>query len=520
MHRRFHFIVKILLVTFMYLLLRIVTTNAQEMLGIVSGNHAGVNGSLVNPANMGYQRQFINVNLLGGDFFLNSNYLYIHKKDYNFLRLFSVNINDPQYLYVYQYPEFQFTDSLHFVDYKKITSLKRLYANTRILGPSLMIHYGNHAFSLITGFRNNVSVDKLTYNTANFIFRGMDFAPQHNITYSEGPYQVSFLSWIELGLGYAYTFLSGQNRNVTAGATFKGLLGTGAAYGALNNTAYHVPNSDTIYFDELNCTFGFALPTDYAGGNALTLDPLIKGTGWSVDFGINWLQKTGRATRNAANRKERDAQDEDYRFRAGLSMIDLGRITFDKNVQVHEFNNVTNEQWTGLRSFHTTSIQHFMRSASHNLLGDSLASLTNKSAFSVWLPTALSLQFDYNFGHSVFANMTFVQGIKLGNPAVRRATMLSVTPRYETPLWEVNLPLSLVDFRDPQIGLSFRIYCFTIGTEKLGTLINLTDVRGVDLYFALGFNISPGSNDWKYKHSDYGPCDSYENSNRYRIKAN
>jgi hypothetical protein len=83
-------------------------------------------------------------------------------------------------------------------------------------------------------------------------------------------------------------------------------------------------------------------------------------------------------------------------------------------------------------------------------------------------------------------------------------------------VWEVNLPLSLVDFRDPQIGLAFRIYSLTIGTEKLGTFFNLTDVRGLDLYFALGFNLSPGSKDWKYKRPKSGPCDSYENYERYR----
>jgi hypothetical protein len=518
MIRTFHLGLKIIPVALLCLLFPSVTTKAQEMLGIQNGNYAGVNGSLINPANMGYSRQFLNVNLLGGDFFINSNYIYIHRRDYNFLRLFSVDINDPQYIYIYQYPEYQFADTLHFFDYKKNTDLKRVYANARILGPSLMVHYGNHAFSLITGFRNNVSVDKMTYNTANFIFRGLDFVPQQDVTYAEGPYQVCILSWMEVGLGYAYTFFSDQNRDITAGVTVKGLLGTGGAYAALKDVTYNVPNSDSIVFDKLNCTFGFALPMDYSGGTSVSLDPLIKGTGWSVDFGINWVQKAGRTSGNVIKNGKGSGPEENYRFRVGLSILDIGKISFNQNVQVHEFNDVTNEIWPGLRSFHATSIQQFMRSASYNLLGDSLASLSAKTTFSIWLPTALSLQVDYNFGYNIYANATFVQGIRLGNPGVRRATLLSITPRYETPVWEVNLPLSLVDFRDPQIGLAFRIYSLTIGTEKLGTFFNLTDVRGLDLYFALGFNLSRGSKDWKYKRPKTGPCDSYENYDRYRTR--
>jgi len=508
---------KILLPALLCLLIRI-PAGAQEMLGVMNGNYAGVNGSLINPAAMGNSRRFLNVNLLGGDFFINSNYIYIHRKDYSFTGLFSVNINDSRYMYIYQYPEFQFSDTLHYLDYKKNTSIKRLYANARILGPSLMVHYGNHSFSLITGFRNNISVDKMTYNTANFIFRGMDFVPQHNITYTEGPYQISMVSWIELGLGYAYTFLSDRDRQLTAGVTVKGLLGTGAAYGALKNVTYTVPNRDTIQFEKLNCTFGLALPMDYAGGSSASFNPLIRGTGWSVDFGINWVQKTGLWGGISANRGDGSGTEDDYSFRVGLSLLDVGRISFNNNVEVHEFNDVTSRFWPGLRNFHATSIEHFLRSASYNLLGDSAASLTSKTSFSIWLPSAISLQVDYNFGYDIFVNSTFVQGFRLGTPGLRRATLLSVTPRYEKPLWEVNLPVSLVDFRDPQIGLAFRIYGLTIGTEKLGTFFNLTDVRGIDLYFALGFNLSPGGGDWKYKRSKSGPCDSYENYDRYRVR--
>jgi hypothetical protein len=210
-----------------------------------------------------------------------------------------------------------------------------------------------------------------------------------------------------------------------------------------------------------------------------------------------------------------DAGKDDYRFRAGISMVDAGQIKFTQSVQVNKFSNVTNRIWPGLIGFHATSIQQFFRSASFNMLGDSLASLTDQSYFRIWLPTALSAQFDYNFGNGLFVNATYIQGIPLGKPAVRRETMLAVTPRYETRIWEVNLPLSLLDFKHPAIGLAVRIYSLVIGTEKLGTLVNLTDIRGIDLYFSLGINLNPKTGIGK--QSKGNGCESIREYKRYQL---
>ncbi|NCA75313.1 MAG: hypothetical protein EOM90_03170 [Alphaproteobacteria bacterium] len=493
--------------------------SGQEMLGVMNGNYAGVNGLVMNPSFPAGSVDFLSINLVGADIYANSNYLFIHRKDYSFGGLFTVDINDPAYLYTYYYPSVQFTDTLHYLDYLKKTSLKRVFVNTRVLGPSLMYRNGIHTFSLVSGFRNNVSVDKMTYNTANFIFRGLDFVPQQDITYSEGPYQVALLSWIELGLGYSCVVYEDDQKAFTAGITGKVLLGMAGAYGSVKDVTYNVPNNDTILFDKLDCTMGFALPIDLSGGTELQTDPLIRGWGVGFDVGVSYVRKGGSSSRNALNADVVQDVAADYRYRVGLSLLDLGKITFNQGVEVHEFSGVTNEMWSGLRGFHARSIRNFLNSASYNLLGDSTASLTDKSSFGIWLPAAVSLQADYNFGYHLFANLTFVQGISFGTPSVRRSTLLALTPRYETRWYEVNLPLSLVDFRDPQIGLALRIFGLTVGTEKLGTFLHLSDVRGVDLYFALSFPIGPGKNNWKGPRSKSGPCDSYENYERYRVRG-
>ena len=481
----------------------------QEMLGIMNGNFSGVNGAVINPANTLNSGQMININLLAGDFFISSNYIYIHKKDYGLLKIFRVNIMDPQYLYTYDYPQFNYTDSLYYFDYFKNSKPKNVYLNNRFIGPSVTYHKGKHAFSFITGLRTNASIVRLYYDLANFIYRGQQFTPQQSTTYTDEPMRFTALSWAEIGLGYAYNFHKGYDYEMNAGITVKALLGLGAMYGIIKNVTYMIPNVDTLYVNSMNATVGFSMPLN-AADNSAALDPLIKGTGIGFDFGVTYLKINHRTTGNRKSSFWSQGTQLNYLYKIGISLIDVGKINFNKLVQVHEYNDVNNASWYGLRTYAPTNLQQVLRAASYNFLGDSSSSLSSKTRFGVWLPTAASVQFDYNFWNNLFVNATMVQGIRLGQITVRRPTLLAVTPRYETRYFEVNLPLSFYDFRDPQIGLAIRIFNLVIGTEKLGTFVNLTDVNGMDVYFSLGFDLDP-------KGKAKG-CDSYEDYKRYRTK--
>ena len=484
---------------------------AQEMLGVMNSNYTGIAGAIINPANTASSELSLNINLLAGDIFISSNYIFIHKKDYGFLKLFKVNIMDPQYLYIYDFPATNYHDSVYYFDYFKNSKLKNIYFNGRIAGPSVMYHTGRHAFSFITGLRNNISVVKLPGDLANFFYRGMQFRPQQSNSYSSGVIRFTELSWAEIGLGYANTIHKDFDYELNAGIMVKGLLGLGGAYGVIKNVTYMIPNIDSIYVTKLNGSVGFSLPFN-ASNNTAAINPLIKGTGASMDIGVSYIKFNQRSDRNKKTSVLLEGIKQDYLYKAGISLIDVGMINFNKLVQVHEFNDVNNKLWSGLRTFNPNNFQQILQSASFNLLGDSTASLTSKQKITIWLPTALSAQFDYNFGNNVFVNATFLQGIRLGTVGVRRSALISVTPRYEVRYFEVNMPVSFYDYRDPQIGLAIRIFNLVIGTEKLGTFLHVTDVNGMDLYFALGFNLSPKT------RSHSSGCDSYENYKRYQTK--
>ena len=328
----------------------------QEMLGVVYSNFTGVNSAMINPANTVTSDQTININLLAGDLFISSNYIFIHKKDYGFLKIFRVNIMDPQFLYIYEYPKTHYSDSVYYYDYFKNSRPKNIYLNARVAGPSAMYHKGKHAFSLITGLRNNTSVVKLSYDLANFIYRGQQFRQQQDNTFTDGPMRFTVLSWAEIGLGYAYTLKQDYDYELNAGITIKALLGLGAAYGVFKNITYMIPNVDSIYINNLNGTIGFSMPFD-AADNTAAIDPLIKGTGIGFDIGISYLKQDQRTDRNKESSIWLEGTQQNYRYKVGLSLIDVGKINFNKLVQVHEFNDVNNALWSSLRTFSPTNFQ-------------------------------------------------------------------------------------------------------------------------------------------------------------------
>ncbi len=123
------------------------------------------------------------------------------------------------------------------------------------------------------------------------------------------------------------------------------------------------------------------------------------------------------------------------------------------------------------------------------------------------LPTALSLQFDYNINDAVFINTTWVQRINFGsNPGIRRMNMLAVSPRYETDQVEVALPVQLLEYSQPAIGLMMRYRSIFAGTDQLGSTMGLTRLNGADLYLGFKMNIQ----------GDYSPSSI---NNRRKKKA-
>ena len=73
------------------------TGRAQEMWGVVNSNYAGINSSLINPANLLHSKLYLDINIVTADFFFENNALYIHKGDYKPFAFLRSDDNLPEY---------------------------------------------------------------------------------------------------------------------------------------------------------------------------------------------------------------------------------------------------------------------------------------------------------------------------------------------------------------------------------------------------------------------------------------
>lgn len=453
--------------------------HAQEMPGLVNSNYSGIHGALINPSSLSNSRYYLDINFLTIGVFFENNYVFLAKDEYKFSRFLDKNGVFPTHP-----PEGKV-----FYDYYN-TKLKNGYANERLMGPSVMLNIGKHAFGITTSFRTVTSARNIPYEIAKFAYEGLDYTDQFDTNFvDDKKFDIAAISWAELGLSYAYVFKQTNREYWSGGITIKRLLGVSGAYANVKNMDYILTNRDTVTINNLNAQAGFSLPLNYET-NEFQRSPVFRGGGFGFDIGITY-QKMKKGHQNRSYSTICSIPYKPYEYRIGISVIDIGSITFKKNAQKLVFDDIKNIYWRGFRDINYSDINTAVREVSQELYGDSLK-LLQGNRIKIGLPTALSVQVDYNYTGNWYLNGTLLYPLRLSEAGIARPAQIAITPRFETNYFEVNLPVSLYDFSQPRIGISARFWIFTVGTDKLGAFFNFNDFTGLDFYFAIKWSILKG----------------------------
>ena len=475
------------------ILSQVIPVMSQEMWGIVNSNYAGSNGIAINPSSIVNSKLYMDINIATADFFVDNNIVYIHREDYRLFKMFGPHGIIPSYG-KNEYPVDRFSNK----------DLKNAYLHLRFQGPSFMLVKGDHAFALYTAYRTINSVRRISYEIANFAYEGLKYPPQYNINYNDFDFYVTNLNWTELGITYAgVIFKQGMNR-LTGGITVKYLMGFAGGYMKANNVDYIVLNDSTINFRNLDAELGFSIPVNYENNNFPDDGKLIKGKGFGIDIGFNYLKTKKGYQRKKYNSLCRQSYP-DYYYKVGVSLLDVGRIKFTENTEQHVYDNVSS-YWEEIDTLHYYNLDQIARLVSEQFYGNPDASLRNDE-ISIILPSAISAQVDYQFYKDWYINGTAILPVRLGQVYLHRPAQISVTPRYESRLYEVSLPVSLYDFRYPRIGIAARIAFFTIGTNKLRGFFGLSDFTGLDIYASIKINFNKG---YCARYKKKTPCQNSE----------
>ena len=450
---------------------------AQEMLGLSQGNYSGVNSILSNPAMLTNTRNYFDLNFFGLGFFARNNIVYIPGNDYNIWKAIRQD----------ELPTYG--ENNQNILYYKNQRDKLAIVNMKILGPSAMMQFGDHAIAISTAVRVYVSGNGIPWEMPILGIEGLDFEPLLNVNFDDYNTDFTTAEWFETGLSYAYNVYKRMDNKFTVGVTVNKLWGVSGAYGFVNNANYIVLNDSTINIKNLNGEAGFSMPVDYNTNDVPDDGPTIKGSGLGIDIGAVFVRQRYIGTKKL--KRLCGQRYEDYIYRIGVSVLDIGRLKYKYNAQRHSYDDVS-VFWQNFDTINFNSINGSVADLSEVFYGDPTASYRG-DVIKIGLPTAVSVQGDYHFKDNFYVGAFWIHPIRFNKRTMRRPAQLAIIPRYESKYIDVNLPISLYEYRYPRIGLSARFHFLTIGTERLGTWVGLADLNGLDFYFSLKFSLAKGS---------------------------
>jgi len=210
------------------------------------------------------------------------------------------------------------------------------------------------------------------------------------------PTNVAGMVWSEFGINFAPAFFT-YNGKFSLGITAKYLTGYEAAFAETPNTLQITQfPGDSLQLENGLINFGF---TD--SNTNSDIDPAVRKNGQGFSFDVGAVMTI-------------EGDDDGYIWRLGASILDIGQITFSKNAQFHQIDQPTDsllgilpiDDYDGF-----ADLSDYVNLLSSQTLGNSLASRVG-DRFSIGLPTALSLQADYQFYPDFYVNATLVQRLK------------------------------------------------------------------------------------------------------------
>ncbi|MCB0644758.1 MAG: hypothetical protein KDC44_24100, partial [Phaeodactylibacter sp.] len=370
---------------------------AQERIGLRIGNYSGSNGMALNPAQHVTSQVAWDVHLAGAGVFFENSYGYL--ENVSLLDLYrSRGTFD---LYTRPILEGAPTSANPlYLDFPQ-GSNRTYYGdlNLDILGPGFMVKLKTgHSFGMFTRFRTAGSA-----RISNSLgFYNYYFYPENKDLLVE-PMRMGTMAWGELGFNYGYSWET-QVGTFGFGVNLRYLQGFEAIYFEnLEQLTLQKKNDQDIDIEELHARFGFTETN--TSGEAFDLQR--NGGGFGVDAGI---MLTG------------DGQGDLYQWKFGAALIDIGSVRFFRNVQTHRVDVEDGLYLDGL-PFQDLDSTDFLNAAvlefSFQALQDSLESLS-LNAFTMALPSALSIQGEYAITDHLMVHGLWVQSLPFSPIAVHR----------------------------------------------------------------------------------------------------
>lgn len=458
-------------------LLFVFGSKSQDFLGYINSNYSGVTGTDLNPANVVNSRYKVDITLAGLSFNLYNNYIGLKREA----------LKKDQYGHYYAFDDTLFKD--HYLYEKESKFNKSIYFSNQIQVPSFMVSIGTkNAFALKSRIRTIFNVDGLEPKLAKLILNELDY-PSLWVQQLNNKYlSIQTMTWAEYGLTYGHVFKDDGPHFFKAGASVKYLQGMQSAYMHIKNLDYEFTDDTTLSLFHSEVSYGHS--NNYDKETSLNYKQ-ISNLSFGFDLGVvyEWRPDYEKFKYDMDGETGLWRKDKNkYKLRVGVSAVDLGYVKFKKGKYSHNF--TADIGYWNLHAFDTvSSVASF-----DTVLRNTFNMQDGDQYYKMNLPTAYSLQVDYNIWKDVYANFTAYWSPRSKNnkEKVHDITTFSITPRWDHKWFGAFIPISYDATGLFKAGIALRVGPLVVGTSSLAPWVTNKPIYGADAYVLLKIPIMYG----------------------------
>jgi hypothetical protein len=471
------------------------SAQAQQWLGVSGSNYAGTNSIYNNPANVSDSRYKLYVNLVGNDIFISNNYVG-YNAPYSMLKLITNSAGQE-----YRNSENIIVFKNSYYDINTDGEPYHLNSLDDLRGPSFLYTINSkHSFALLTRIRTVINFNGVSSSLANLIRLGTDtlLLKNKNLTVSNS--YLNMNSYAEFGISYGQILKDEDEDFIKVGITLKRVVGIYNAHVNVQEANYDIindpsePNKQILRVNNLKAEDGYI--TENAFKNITLSIPWIfgnqsAGSGWGIDVGFiyEYRPEVRKYTYREKGIRRLDPSKNKYEFKVGISILDIGGINYNNPAYVRNWViDVKNKAFNSADISQIKGTDDVFKRV-NPILG--LSDDKSSNSFTTGLPTAFQINVDYHIRDRFYINSLWIQGLRGNNSlSMTMPASLSFTPRWEGKRIEVGVPFALLDnYSTFTFGIGARLGPLFLGTDNLGSFLNINRPRGTDLYFGLSIPI-------------------------------
>ena len=371
---------------------------------------------------------------------------------------------------------------------------KEALLEQRLLLPSVLVRLNSkNSIAFSCSMRQIGNISGISPALANLFEKEFDLSVLQNNPVQNKNFSAIRMSWMEYGLTYARAMGKGAHR-LKAGITPKLLQGLESSYFWLRDLNFLFSNKDTLSYLDVDFTTAHSART----GSALDItgnfsDRLSRAAPMrlGLDLGLiyEWHRSPRSTEENAPAEKSNGTAASNYKLKAGIALVDLGKIRFQKEPNYYEMS-FSLRQSDIIRYLSAENV-HMIDSLLHH----DFPSNTGADNFTVLMPTALNTQLDYALTRRFFLNLsTHLTGFhKTEFFRVRNYSAVCFSPRYESYWVDAALLFTwqaISAKRGQRItpGVNLRLGPLSVGSSDL-TFLYKKDLASLNVYTAIRVSI-------------------------------